>query len=70
MENKRSEDRIIDFIICWEFLINYKSMIEIAMLPHICGLMQEISVMCCPLSPLSYLFLEEVWEELAMLDHC
>ena len=44
-------------------------MIDIQMLPHLCGLLQQISVFCSTLSSLCYLFIEEVWEELALLDH-
>ena len=43
-------------------------MIDIEMLPHICGLMQDVSKCEATLSPFCYCFVEDVWEELSVLD--
>ena len=58
LETSRNEELTYDFINCLEFLVRFKNMIEIQMLPHICGLLQQISVLCSTLSPLCYLFIE------------
>jgi len=49
-------------------LVKYKNIIDIEMLPHICNLLQDVVASNCGLSSLCYLFIEDVWEQLSLLD--
>lgn len=49
-------------------LVKYKLLVPVKMMPHIVGILQEISAHDAQLSFLCYLFMDEIWEELALLD--
>lgn len=64
----QDQDLINDWVTCLLFLICFKHLIPIHLLPHIGSLLSKMSLCSSRLSALSFQFLEEVSPEITNLD--